>query len=269
MFASRRRAVLLLSAPLAVALACGDEDSDGSGDTTTGTQGSTSGGDDDDGTGDGGTGDGATTESASGPSATSGETTGNTGGGGVVVGWQEFVVDPEIMSPGFLEASDLNDDATLDLVVTTLMEEGDPSPLSPPPAGGVHLYVRTGGLGDWDETVLLPPSAGLGFVNEPQVMDVNADDVPDIVLNTGFLMTNGGTHQYLAGPGFATPMPLAPGRDASEWFFHRTEQADLDGDGDLDLFTSRVLYESDLFGNASWELASDWYRNDGGSYGAI
>lgn len=260
---SERSVSLGLVVSLSVCLACtgGNGDDEGADGTEgSGTSASTSS---------------SSPTEGSGPSSSGVDGTGTSDSGGSEESSGGASVDPpqswdtilvkEVRSAAYVGVDDLDQDGTLDIVLSTLMEVGDPSPFPPAPAGAVRLFLGTGDLQQWDEQLLVSTDAGLGFINEPQLLDINGDGVRDIVLNTGFLTFSPGSHQYLPGPGFAGPVPFtAETAGPSSWFWHGVAQSDLDGDGDLDVVTTRTHYEGGFLMPTTWELAVDWYRNDGG-----
>lgn len=112
--------------------------------------------------------------------------------------------------------------------------------------------------GPWEEEVLIPTSAGLGFINAPHFMDVDQDGIMDIIVHQGFLTTNSGSYFWMKGPDFTEMIPVSPETEADDYFWHETVQIDLDNDGLMDLVSTSA--------NTNVEPAAkriEWYRNLG------
>jgi hypothetical protein len=182
-------------------------------------------------------------------------------------GFKAYAVDSEQLSPGFVAVGDLDRDGAKEIVVTTLMEQVIPAPYGPPKTrGAVHIYDRArrrSPLDQWTERVPFGTDRGLGFINMPQIEDFNGDGQKDIAINTGFLMTGGGSQQYLVGPDFTEAVPFVAESAASPFFFHELQRTDLDRDGIKDVVTTRAQFIPPVAGPPVTNLAVDWYKHDG------
>ena len=107
--------------------------------------------------------------------------------------------------------------------------------------GTVEMWTRDRG-GRWEQSEVVPASAGIRFPNEPLLTDVDGDGRTDVVVPGGFFLcpvtgVNCGSltwWQQLPGPSWQQHVVVPPG-DPS--FFHRVVHVDLDGDGRRDLVT--------------------------------
>lgn len=193
--------------------------------------------------------------------------------------WQTYDIKTTQKSAGFIDIADLNNDDTLEVILSTLMEDG-PAACQFATKGAIRTFeMGSSGISDtWNENIVLPLSENRPFVNDPQVYDVNEDGHNDILVQQGFIRTNGGSHQWIEGPDFTqmhnfSDTHTAPG--ATYYFWHHSAQVDLDGDGKKDIITtSAQTVESDgtcLFNTIpSGQTALDvtrskieWYRHTG------
>jgi hypothetical protein len=125
--------------------------------------------------------------------------------------WNTYLVKDNQMSAGFIDVSDMNNDGKKEITLSTLMEEGNAG--SPWQAkGALRMFtLNTPQVSaDWTETVLMPSSQNLPFCNAPQIFDVDGDGNKDVLLQQGFLQTNGGSHQWLKGPNFTQRFNFVP-----------------------------------------------------------
>lgn len=191
--------------------------------------------------------------------------------------WEKFTVKDPQQSAAFLAVEDLDGDGVREIVLSTLIEQSPPGPPTALSRGALRVFRAAGGLdGPWTEEVVLSTTdpQGLPFINTPQVFDVDGDGVKDLLVQTGFLTTLGGAHFWLEGPDFATRSHFSrettwPTSD--NYFWHESAQADLDGDGLLDIVTTSAQTQ-DLLGNPTnpigtpgpnTRLKVEWYRNLG------
>ncbi|MDX1695936.1 MAG: VCBS repeat-containing protein [Ketobacteraceae bacterium] len=176
--------------------------------------------------------------------------------------WNHEDIDPNQKSAGFIDTADLDGDGIKEVVLSTLVEEGTPGIGST--KGALRIYKRN--ESGWDERIVISTAEGMGFINKPQVMDLNEDAIPDILVQQGFIMTGGGSYQWLEGPDYDTLKAVTPETtlDNSDGFFwHLTEQVDLDGDGRLDLVTTSAKTQD----VPEPQVRFEWYRNLGaGNY---
>ncbi len=186
------------------------------------------------------------------------------------------VKDPQ-QSAAFLAVDDLNNDGVKEIILSTLLEVSPPGPPGVLSRGGLRVFSTEQGLeGPWQERVLVEPSLlnGFPFINTPQVMDINEDGVKDILVQTGFLSTFGGTQFWLEGPEFTERHYFSDETrwTASNFFWHESAQLDLDGDGLLDVVTTSAQTQ-DLLTNTMGSpdgnelLKVEWYRQlDNGEF---
>ena len=176
--------------------------------------------------------------------------------------WNHEDIAAKQKSAAFIDTADLDGDGIQEVVLSTLVEEGTPGIGST--KGALRIYKRN--TDAWEERIVVSTSEGLGFINKPQVMDLNEDGIQDILVQQGFIMTGGGSYQWLEGPDYNNLKPITAETsvdNADGYFWHLTEQIDLDGDGRLDLVTTSAKTE-----NVPEPLVRfEWYRNLGsGNY---
>ena len=185
--------------------------------------------------------------------------------------WNIITVKDPQMSCGFIDVSDFDNDGKKEIVFSTLMEQGSAS--SPWNAKGALRIMKmpaAGIAGTWTEQIVIPTTANLPFINNPQVMDVDNDGQKDILVQQGFLQTNGGSHGWLKGPSFTTntPFALQTTKGSTYSFWHESEQIDLDGDGLLDIVTTSAQTQDAATTNnstlATKKANIEFYRNTGG-----
>lgn len=185
--------------------------------------------------------------------------------------WNSYLIKDPQQSAGFIDIADFNNDGKQDIVLSTLQEQGSAS--SPwNTKGAIRIFTQpTAGIsGTWAEQVVLPLTSNLPFCNYPQVMDVDMDGNEDILLQQGFLTTNGGSHQWLKGPAFTNRYDFAPqtAHGSTYSFWHESEQTDLDGDGLMDIVTTSAQTQDATHANNSTlsvkKAKVEWYRNTGG-----
>ena len=185
------------------------------------------------------------------------------------------VKDPQ-QSAAFLAVDDLDGDGMAEIILSTLVEQTPPGPPNPLSRGALRIFRSAGGIeGPWEEEVLIGVNDldGEPFINTPQVMDIDGDGAKDILVQTGFLTTLGGSQTWLVGPDFSERRQFAPetSRYMTGYFWHEAAQVDLDGDGLLDIVTTSAQTQ-DLIGNPTNPLGSpdgneklrvEWHRHLG------
>lgn len=187
------------------------------------------------------------------------------------------VKDPQ-QSAAFLAVDDLDGDGIKEIVLSTLIEQSPPGPPTSLSRGALRVFRSDGGVeGPWNEQVLVSTTdlQGYPFINTPQVFDVDGDGVKDLLVQTGFLTTLGGAQFWLKGPEFTERYFFAAETSSlsnENFFWHEAQQADLDGDGLLDIVTTSAKTQ-DLIANPGnptgtpgpmTELKVEWHRNLGG-----
>ncbi len=207
--------------------------------------------------------------------------------------FEKFVVKASQVSAGFFDVKDLNGDGVEEIILSTLLEWnfGPPNRTS---RGALRIFESsTGSLeGPWDENLIISTNdllnlgEGWPWINTPQIMDVDGDGIRDIVVHTGFLLTQGGAHFAMRGTAndnlefphtqrfhFATQTRK---HFSDNYWWHETVQLDLDGDGLLDLLTTSAQTQRTENSNGTVdcdveaqpngrcaELKVEWYRNTG------
>jgi len=175
--------------------------------------------------------------------------------------WNTYPIKNEQKSAAFIEVHDLNKDGIKEVLMTTLIEEGNG--FSIPFAGALRVFNSSTdqlNTAQWQEKTLVSTSEKLGFINEVFVFDINEDGQEDILLPTGFLSTNGGSLEWLAGPDFTTRQPITEETTKGNtlFFWHQVIQLDLDQDGYKDLITT-----STNVSNRPPMVRVEWYRHLG------
>ena len=167
--------------------------------------------------------------------------------------------------PAFVSAADVDDDGTMDLVVSSFgtlgWSVGD---------GTVELYRHDGALGGWSSEGLIEDGDGVKFPNQTTLSDLDGDGDLDIVVPAGFFVCEvyfwdgpcGGLSWLEQRSSGWTRHDVVPHGDS--WFFHGVEVDDLDGDGTDDLVT--VGEHMDWLGNGSAKAV--WLRGTGGDFSA-
>ncbi len=176
--------------------------------------------------------------------------------------WNTYVVKDPVQSPGFLEVKDINADGKLDIVMSTLMEQGSAANQATTKGAIRHFQynAQNGISGPWTETMVLPLTSNLPFINHPQVMDVDGDGVQDILVQQGFINTQGGSHSWLKGPSFTQKFDFSPNttHGSTSFFWHESVQIDLDLDGKKDIVTTSANNEV-----SPVQKKIEYYRNLG------
>jgi hypothetical protein len=184
--------------------------------------------------------------------------------------WTPITIKDPQQSAGFIDVADFNNDGKKEVVLSTLIESGSAS--SPWSAkGAMRIFTMPGSnmSGTWTEQTVLPTSANLPFINAPQALDVDEDGILDLVVNQGFLQTNGGSHQWIKGPAFTNRYNFAPEttHGSTYYFWHEVVQFDLDGDGKKDIITtSAQTQDANNTNNGSIhpkKAKIEWYRHLG------
>ena len=186
------------------------------------------------------------------------------------------VKDPQ-QSAAFLAVDDLDDDGIKEIVLSTLIEQSLPGPPTALSRGALRVFkAGTAMDAPWSEQVLIATTDldGYPFINTPQVFDIDGDGHKDLLVQTGFLTTFGGAQFWLKGPEFTERRNFATEttKGMTGYFWHEAAQADLDGDGLLDMVTTSAQTQ-DLINdptnptgspNANTKLKVEWHRNLGG-----
>jgi hypothetical protein len=179
--------------------------------------------------------------------------------------WDVITVKDPLMSSGFLDVRDVNGDGNLEIIHSTLMEEGsaqDPASAK----GAIRVFSMGNTIHDsWNEEVVLPVSSNLPFLNDPQVFDVDGDGHMDILVQQGFIRTNGGSHSWLKGPDFNQMFDFAPttSHGNTDFIWHESAQHDLDGDGNLDIITTSAQTQANGQDLDVVNAKIEWYRHLG------
>ena len=147
------------------------------------------------------------------------------------------VLSDSLAGAAFASAGDVDGDGLPEMVTSGFGKVS----LSAIPPGTVVMHSRTKN-GRWEESEIVPASAGIRFPNETLLEDVDGDGLVDVVVPGGFFLCpvtgiNCGSltwWQQQPGGGWRQHVVVAPG-DPS--FFHRVLLVDLDADGRRDLVT--------------------------------
>jgi len=191
--------------------------------------------------------------------------------------YEQIVVKDPQQSAAFLAVEDLDGDGVREIVLSTLLELTPPGPPTALSRGALRIFKAGQAVdGPWDERVVVSTTDldGYAFINTPQVFDVDGDGHKDLLVQTGFLSTLGGAQFWIKGPEFTERRQFAPEttRWRSGYFWHEAAQADLDGDGKLDIITTSAQTQ-DLLANpgnpfgspdGTEKLKVEWHRNLGG-----
>lgn len=190
---------------------------------------------------------------------------------------KHIVKDPQ-QSAAFIDVHDFDKDGVKEIVLSTLVEFLPPGPPNATARGALRIFKSDSGEldGPWSEETIISTTdiEGFPFINTPQVMDVNQDGHDDIVVQTGFLFTLGGAYFWQAGPDLASlssrnyfSLPETHKLTSQNYFWHETEQADLDGDGLLDIITTSGATQrlDNPLGTPDDNrlLRVEWFRNNG------
>lgn len=186
------------------------------------------------------------------------------------ISWTSSAVKDPQQSAGFIDVADFNNDGINEIVLSTLMEEGGAqSPWQAKGAIRIFSMPSSGMNNPWNEVVVLPTSENLPFLNDPQIIDVNEDGFLDIIVNQGFIQTNGGSQQWIEGPNFTQRHDFAPEstHGLTYYFWHEVVQVDLDGDGRKDIVTTSAQTQDAANSNngsiAPKNAKIEWYRHLG------
>ncbi len=191
--------------------------------------------------------------------------------------YEHFTVKDPQQSAAFLAVDDLDGDGRKEIVLSTLIEQSPPGPPTAASRGALRVFsTAADAAGPWSEKLVLATTdpQGEAFINAPQVFDIDGDGIKDLLVQTGFLTTLGGSQSWLRGPDFRERryFALETTRGMTGYFWHEAQQHDLDGDGLLDIITTSVQTQ-DLVGNpgnplgrpdGNEKLRVEWHRNLGG-----
>lgn len=190
--------------------------------------------------------------------------------------YEAFTVKDPQQSAAFLAVDDLDGDGKKEIVLSTLIEQSPPGPPTSLSRGALRIFKTSGdATGPWSERVVIATTDldGYPFINTPQVFDVDGDGAKDLLVQTGFLTTLGGAQFWMKGPEFTARSNFATETTKlrTGYFWHEAQQADLDGDGRLDMVSTSAQTQ-DLVNNptnptgspsAATKLKVEWYRNLG------
>jgi len=147
-----------------------------------------------------------------------------------------------------IETTDWNQDGLPDIVLAVYETPGRTGQGSP------DILVLNGGNGLFTETNILDPwpdEAGCGRDVDP--VDFNMDGLPDLFISNYRQQRD---HLWLNSGGAPPELQYLPGGNSG--YTIGSAFADFDADGDLDLFTARLLHPRDLPGlNRSSLLRND------------